>query len=100
MVWLPADNALVAQVAVPELSACAPHEPTVAMGPSLKSTVPVGLLPVTVAANVTDWPNVDGLTDEVRTVCEVAAPGDGGSSGAGAAYAGGGGRTDREMGRE
>src|SRR6185437_12869755 len=40
---------------------------------SLNCTVPVGLLPVTVAVNVTLWPNVDGLSDEARAVVVGAA---------------------------
>ena len=38
--------------------------------PSIKVTVPVGVLPVpvTVAVNVTDWPAVEGFREEVRVV--------------------------------
>ena len=43
--------------------------------PSVKVTVPVGIGPpeeVTAAVKVTDWPNVDGFSDEVRAVVAVA----------------------------
>ncbi len=46
------------------------------MAPSLNVTVPAvtGLPPlVTVAVNVTVWPNVDGLGDEVSAVVVAAA---------------------------
>ena len=38
--------------------------------PFLKVTVPVGVRtkPVTVAVNVTDWPNALGLTDDMTAV--------------------------------
>jgi hypothetical protein len=42
----------------------------------VKVTVPVGVGPpeeVTVAVKVTDWPNVDGFSDEVILVDAVAA---------------------------
>ena len=60
-------------VALPLLSVPVPN--TVA--PFLNVTVPVGVpLPgataATVAVNVTDWPNTDGLCDEL-TVLELAA---------------------------
>jgi hypothetical protein len=41
----------------------------------LNVTVPVGVPPtveVTVAVNVTDWPSVDGLRDELKRVVEAA----------------------------
>jgi len=53
MLWLPADKPEVVHVAVPLLNACAPQPPIV-VPPSLKSTVPDGLSPATVAVNVTD----------------------------------------------
>src|SRR3989442_15917885 len=45
-----------------------------AVAPSLKTTLPVGVPPgpVTVAVNVTDWPNTDGFCDEATTVVEPA----------------------------
>ena len=60
------------KVAAPLLSGTVP---SVAF-PSLNATVPVGVpLPEvgkTVAVKVTDWPNVDGLSDDATAV-EVAA---------------------------
>jgi hypothetical protein len=43
------------------------------VAPSLKVTVPVGVgpEPVTVAVNVTDWPNAEGLAEEVMDVVEA-----------------------------
>jgi hypothetical protein len=40
--------------------------------PSLKVTVPVAALGVTVAVNITEDPNVEGLLDEETVVEEVA----------------------------
>ena len=38
------------------------------LAPSLKTTVPVGALPVTVAVNVTPIPTVDGLSELASTI--------------------------------
>jgi hypothetical protein len=46
---------------LPEPPSGSPLQPTIRVTPSLKSTLPVGRLPVTVAVNVTLWPLVDGL---------------------------------------
>jgi hypothetical protein len=59
----------VVKLAWPELSVPVP----ITFEPSLKVTVPVGvpapgLAALTVAVNVTDWPNTDGFADETRTV--------------------------------
>jgi len=64
---VPADSAAVARVACPEGSSI-PVPNT--LGPSLKVTFPVGCPPLelTLAVKVTDWPNVDGLSDEVKVV--------------------------------
>src|SRR5438874_878935 len=69
MEWLVTDRALVVKVA------CAPLMLVVAseLVPSLKVTFPVGVpLPgetgLTVAVNVTDCPNTDGLADEETVV--------------------------------
>jgi hypothetical protein len=46
------------------------------LDPSVNVTVPVGVPPseaVTVAVKVTDWPNLDGFSDEVILVEAVAA---------------------------
>ena len=64
----------VVSVAVLPASATVPSGVT----PSKNETVPVGLVPPeTVAVNVTDWPNVDGLSDETTPVV-VAGPAAGG----------------------
>jgi hypothetical protein len=58
----------MAKVATPLLSALVPS----VVLPSLKVTVPVGVaeVPVTVAVNVTDWPESDGFKLEVNVVVE------------------------------
>ena len=72
--WLPTASVEVVNVAWPE-----PLRVTLdasAVAPSLNVTVPAvtGLPPlVTVAVNVTVWPNVDGLGDEVSAVVVAAA---------------------------
>jgi hypothetical protein len=71
MLWPPTPRLEVVQVAVAPLTGCVPHEPIVAE-PSLKFTVPLGLAPVMVAVNVTDWPTVDGFCDEPRPVVVLA----------------------------
>ena len=65
----PTARAALENVALPPLSVPVPN--TVA--PFLNVTVPVGVpLPgataATVAVNVTDWPNTDGLCEEITTV--------------------------------
>ena len=73
IVWLPTESDEVAKLALPELKVAVPK----VAAPSRNVTVPVGV-PVagatglTVAANVTAWPNSDGFTDDV-TVVELAA---------------------------
>jgi len=47
------------------------------VAPSKKLTEPVGIVvlpagPVTVAVNITDWPKVDGFSDETSTVVDAA----------------------------
>ena len=59
-------------IACPLLSASAART----LDPSLNVTVPVGVGPpeeATVAVKTTDWPNVDGLSDEVSVVVAVVA---------------------------
>ena len=70
MLWVPTARLLVLQVAVPPLSATA-LQPLIALPPSVKLTLPVGALPVTVAVKVTLAPTVDGLS-ELDTVVVVA----------------------------
>ena len=68
MEWLPATNADVLKVAVPELSVLVPRM----VDPSSKVTVPVGdpepELLLTVAVKVTDCPKADGLVADVMVV--------------------------------
>src|SRR5262249_42862678 len=73
MLWLPAGSGEVVQLALPPLRLA------VASGlpPSLKVTVPdgvplPGLVTLTVAVKVTDWPQTEGLTDDV-TFADVSA---------------------------
>ena len=66
---MPTANAEVVNVAIPPLSAPVP----IGLPPSRNVTVPVGVpapgaTGETVAVNVTDWPNTDGLTEEVTVV--------------------------------
>ena len=68
--WLPTAREEVESFALPELRVTLPSR----VVPSLKVTVPVAVDGVTVAVKVTDWPNVEGLTPEVRLVVEVAWP--------------------------
>jgi hypothetical protein len=75
MAWDPTESVLVAPlVAVPPLTETAEPKFT----PSIRNwTVPVGVpvagaFALTVAVNVTGWPNTDGFADEV-TVVVVAA---------------------------
>jgi hypothetical protein len=70
MLWVATEREEVGNVATPApLSVAVPN----VLVPSLNVTVPVGvpeagLVAVTVAVNVTDWPKTDGLADEVRVV--------------------------------
>jgi hypothetical protein len=67
--WLPTESVLVVKVAVPPDTVPVPS----VVDPSRNVTVPVGVpapgdTTATVAVNVTDCPNTDGLADEVRVV--------------------------------
>ena len=71
--WVPGVRLLIGRLVWPALRATVPK----VVVPSLKVTVPVGVpdpgaLAVTVAVNVTVWPNTDGLDDEAKRP-EVAA---------------------------
>lgn len=44
------------------------EQPPIDVAPSLKLTVPVGLLPVTVAVKVTPVPTMDGVSEVARLV--------------------------------
>jgi hypothetical protein len=69
MLWPPADNAVVAKAASPEPFNVA--DPIVA-APSLNVTMPVGVPEptdgVTVAVNVTIWPQIEGFSDDPSAV--------------------------------
>ncbi len=67
------DSAEVLNVATPALSVPVPS----VIAPSLNVTVPVAVpLPgdtaATVAVNVTDWPDTDGLIEDTRVVVVLA----------------------------
>jgi len=76
MLWVPTVRLAVAHVAMRELpdpvSATA-LQPEIEVPPSVKLTVPVGLVPVTVAVKVTFAPTVDGLAELANAVLLVAA---------------------------
>ena len=71
MLWLPTAKLLVLQLAVLLLplptSATALH-PAIALPASLKATLPVGVLPVTVAVKLTLAPTVDGFSELASVV--------------------------------
>jgi hypothetical protein len=70
MLCVAALNALVLQAAVlllPLPVSATALQPPIELAPSLKFTLPVGLLPATVAVNMTFVPAVDGF-DELTTV--------------------------------
>src|SRR6267143_398040 len=64
----------VTHVVVPAASARL-TQPAMLTPPSWKVTVPVGVgpTPLTAAVKVTDWPNTDGLTEDVTVVVDGAA---------------------------
>ena len=64
----PTGNALLVQVADALTSVTAVH-PAITVVPSLNATVPVGVLPVTVAVKVTDRPKVE-VAGPVSTVLD------------------------------
>ncbi len=71
MLCVPAVNALVAQCAVrvlPEPVKATDAQPAMEAPPSVKVTVPVGDVPVTLAVKVTFAPSADGLAELVRVV--------------------------------
>src|SRR5580700_9431673 len=67
MLWLPTDRLEVERAAVLPVRLTVPR----LVAPSKKVTEPVGLPPVTVAVNMTDWPYMDGLSDEASEVLVV-----------------------------
>jgi len=66
--WLPTARPEVVKVVCPVLKVELPS----AVVPSRKVTVPVAEEGETVAVNVTDWPEVDGLRVEVAAVVVLA----------------------------
>ena len=78
MLCVPTLRLLVAQVAVrilPEPASVAAVQPVIEVAPSLKFTVPVGALPLTVAVKVTLAPATDGLAELDKAVVLVVAVG-------------------------
>ena len=76
MLWVPAASPAVVQLAVrllPVPANATALQPEIGLPPSVKLTVPVGLLPVTVAVKVTLEPTVAGFA-ELATVVVVALP--------------------------
>src|SRR6266568_5166871 len=77
MLCVPVLKALLLQVALrvlpTPLSAAAP-QPVSVLPPSVKLTLPVGALPLTVAVKVTLAPTVDGLAELVSVVVVAAVP--------------------------
>src|SRR6266567_4742636 len=76
MLWVPAVSALVEHAAVrvlPLPASATALQPASELAPSVKFTLPVGLLPVTVAVKLTLAPAVDGFA-ELETVVVVAVP--------------------------
>ena len=76
MLWVPELRLVVEHVAVllfvaPAGSATAP-QPAIALPPSVKATLPIGAVPVTVAVKVTLLAITDGLTELARVVPLVA----------------------------
>jgi hypothetical protein len=70
--WVPTLRVPMAKLAFPPLSVAVPK----VVVPFLNVTVPVGVPEVaglTVAVKVTDWPKLDGLSDETTVVVVVAA---------------------------
>ena len=71
MLCVAAVSALVLHAAVlllPLPTSATAEQPLIEVAPSLKLTLPVGLLPTTVAVKVTVAPAVDGLAELARVV--------------------------------
>src|SRR2546421_11560714 len=71
MLWVPTERLLVLQTAVlllPEPVSANAAQPAIELPPSVKLTVPVGLLPVTVAVKVTLALTVAGLSELASVV--------------------------------
>ena len=77
MLCVAAVSALVLQAAVlllPLPASAIAAQPLIELPPSLKLTLPVGLLPATVAVKVTLVPTVDGLSELASVVVVGAGP--------------------------
>src|SRR5689334_11753329 len=77
MLCVAAVSAVVLQAAVlllPLPTSVTALQPAIDVAPSLKLTLPVGLLPTTVAVNVTLVPNVDGLSELPTVVVDDSGP--------------------------
>src|SRR5262245_65817797 len=77
MLCVPADRAAVEHAAVrvlPLPESATAEQPESDVTPSAKFTLPVGLVPVTVAVKVTLAPAVDGLAELTRVVVVAAPP--------------------------
>jgi len=75
MLCVPAVSAAVAHCAVrvlPLPARATAEQPLIELAPSLKLTVPVGPVPVTLAVKVTLAPTVDGVSEVARLVVLVA----------------------------
>src|SRR4051812_41217687 len=71
MLWLPTPRLVVGHVAVrllPVPLGAAALQPLIDTPPSVKLTLPVGLVPVTVAVNVTVLPTAAGVPDVASVV--------------------------------
>ncbi len=71
MLWLPTARPVVLQAAVRALPlpvSGVAVQPAMGVAPSLKLTLPVGALPVTVAVNVTALPRLLGVADVASAV--------------------------------
>jgi hypothetical protein len=75
MLWLPTVSAAVTHFAVralPDPVSATAEQALIELVPSLKATVPVGALPVTVAVKVTLLPPVDGVSEVASVLVLVA----------------------------
>ena len=74
MLWVPLDELVALRGAAVARSAAnaTAAQPEIEFAPSLKFTVPVGALPLTVAVKVTPAPGVEGVS-EVASVVELEA---------------------------
>src|SRR5436190_4163496 len=77
MLCVPWLKALLLHAAVRTLPlpvSATPVQPLIALPPSVKATLPVGLVPVTMAVKVTELPTVDGFNELPSAVLEGGGP--------------------------